>query len=60
MDKKAKENKYKKDDEIELRIELDEYIFFPFVNIKGNIYLKKKKDIKYEQIQIKNNSISKI
>ena len=43
MDKKAKENKYKKDDEIELRIELDEYIFFPSGNIKGNIYLKKKK-----------------
>ena len=53
MGNKAEQKKYKNDDEIELRIELDDYIFFPLCNIKGKIYLKKKKDIKYEQIQIK-------
>ena len=52
MGNKAEEKKYKNDDEIELRIELDDYIFFPFCNIKGKIYLKKKKDIKYDQKQI--------
>ena len=43
MGNKEEKNKYKKDNEIELRIELDEYIFFPYGNIKGNIHLKKKK-----------------
>ena len=52
MGNKAEEKKYKNDDEIELRIELDDYIFFPFCKIKGKIYLKKKKDIQYDQKQI--------
>lgn len=49
---KAEEKKYKNDEDIELRIELDEYIFFPFCYIKGKFYLNNKKDIKYEHNEI--------
>ena len=47
MSEKFEEKDYKKDDKIELRIELDEYIFLPYNKIKGKFYLKKKeKDFK--------------
>lgn len=56
MSDKFEEKNYKKDDKVELRIELDEYIFFPNCKIKGKIYLKKKEeDFKFAQKQVEIN-----
>ena len=43
MGNKAEEKKYKNDDEIELRIELDDYIFSPSVISKVKIFKEKKR-----------------
>lgn len=53
MSNKFEEKNYKKDEKIDLRIELDDYIFFPYYKVKGKIYLnKKEKDAKYDQKEI--------
>lgn len=53
MSDKFEEKNYKKDDKIELRIELDEYVFLPYYKVKGNIFLKKKdKDFKCYQKEV--------
>ena len=47
---KFKEKNYKKDDEFELSIKLDDYVLFPCCKIKGKIELKRKKDnIEFEK-----------
>ena len=51
-DDKFEEKDYKKDDKIDLRIELNDYIFLPSYNIKGKIYLKKKdENTKYNDLK---------
>ena len=56
MGDKFEEKNYKKDDKIDMRIELDDYVFLPFYKITGKIYLKKKEeDIKFDQKEIEIN-----
>ena len=50
MFEKFKEKNYKKDDEFELSIKLDDYVLFPCCKIKGKIEFKRKKDnIEFEK-----------
>ena len=44
MIEKFKEKNYKKDDEFELNIKLDNYVLFPCCKINGKIELRQKKD----------------
>lgn len=44
MFEKFKEKNYKKDDEFELNIILDDYVLFPCCRIKGKLELKRKKN----------------